>query len=363
MFIKTKKITLNASLIIATLLAACTPNNTSTPTKYENGIFTINEGPFQNGTGTMSFYNEKDQTTQNDVFQTENNRPIGNIAQSIAFHEGKGYIVVNNAQKIEIVDAKTFKSTGVINGLNQPRYFVGVASNKAYVSQWGADGSSGNIAVVNLSNNTIIKNIATGKGSEQMLAAGAVNKLIYVCNSGGFANDTTLTVINPTTDQIVKQIKVGDNPNSIAIDKNGKIWVLCGGKNNFMNPSLSTAGQLIKIDPNTNTVEKIITFSSNQNHPNELTLSPNGLTLYYLDNFYGGKLFAQNTDANTLNTTPLINNKTFFTIGTHNRNGQDLIYAAGGTFAANGKAYRYKTDGTLVDSFAVGIIPTQFYFR
>ena len=72
-------------------------------------------------------------------------------------HNDKYYIVVNNSSKIEIVNKTDFVSTGVIEGLAQPRYFLGIDNQKAYVSQWGANGLDGSLAIIDLSDNSVTK--------------------------------------------------------------------------------------------------------------------------------------------------------------------------------------------------------------
>src|SRR5690606_12069054 len=90
---------------------------------YQEGVFTVNEGPFSTGSGTVTFYDPVEKKVVQEIFQKTNNRPVGNLLQSLTFHGGKGYLVVNNGAKVEVVDAATFESTGTIGGFTSPRYF------------------------------------------------------------------------------------------------------------------------------------------------------------------------------------------------------------------------------------------------
>src|SRR5271157_6154691 len=107
-------------IICSTLLCTSCKKDTNNTTvlNYQNeGVFIINQGIFQTGTGTLSFYDTVTHVVYNDIFQTANGRPLGNVAQSMQVYNGKGYIVINNANRVEVVNAINILSTGVINGL------------------------------------------------------------------------------------------------------------------------------------------------------------------------------------------------------------------------------------------------------
>src|SRR5690606_36133260 len=120
----------------------------------------------------------------------------GNIVQSMNVLNTSGYIVVNNANKIEVVEAGTFKSVGTITGLNAPRYILQVNDQKAYITEWG-NGSEGNIRILNLTNNSIEGTINLNrKGAEKMLKHG---DYVYVTCQGGYDKDSVVTVIDANT--------------------------------------------------------------------------------------------------------------------------------------------------------------------
>ena len=323
---------------------------------YESGVFITNEGPFQTGTGTVSFFNRDSKTVTNEIFQAVNSRPLGNVVQSMEVYNNKGYIVVNNAEKVEVVTASDFKSVGVINGLKQPRCFLGINNNKGYISQWGTGGVEGSIKVVDLNSNSITKTINTGKGAGQMVKAG---NFVYVVNSGGFANDSTVSVINTDSDSVTTTILVSNKPNSIQVDKNGKIWVLCSGKWNSDWTELETTGMLVIINASNNTVEETMSFSSIYSQPKNLTINSSKDMLFYT---YLGKVFSHDITSYSLNSTPVVN-RNFYGLGIDPVN--NYIYGAdAGDFASNGWVIRYNSSsGAVVDSFQVGIIPGGFCFR
>ena len=166
---------------------------------YSHGVIVVNEGPF-GGTGTITWHDPATGETVQDVYGAENcGASLGEFVQSIRFHQNKGYIVVNGANKIVIVDERTFKYLGVIEGFELPRFFLPIDDRFAYVSQWGADGLAGSLAKVDLQTKRIVKTIPVGSGPEKMLFAG--NRL-FVANSGGYGVDSTVVEINTVDDEV-----------------------------------------------------------------------------------------------------------------------------------------------------------------
>lgn len=337
-------------------LSSCKKDKDDELGKYSKGVFITNEGPFQTGTGTVSFINRDNSTIENEIFENANNRPLGNIVQSATYHNGKIYIVVNNADKIEIADADDFKEVGVINGLKLPRFILPVTASKAYVTQWGNNGLQGEVKVVDLNSNTITKTIATGKGAEAMVKK---DNLVYVTNTGGFDNDNTVTVIDINTDAIVATLTVGANPNSIQLASNGHLFVLCSGKWKPDFSALEEKGSLYIIKSNNQADVSGFEFDSEFSQPNDLTINTTGNKLYYN---YNGAVYTQEISANNLQLNALVN-RSFYSLG-YDPATNHLYAGDAGNFTSNGKVLRYNSsNGAVVDSFEAGIAPNGFLFR
>ena len=86
-----------------------------------NGVYIINEGNFQFGNASVSYYDVDTKTLKEDIYKTANSIALGDVAQSMAVLNNKAYIVVNNSSKIEVVNAQTFVSVATIAGLPSPR--------------------------------------------------------------------------------------------------------------------------------------------------------------------------------------------------------------------------------------------------
>lgn len=345
------------ALAAGLFLGSCNGGDEPQPTMpYENpGVFIGNEGAFQTGTGTVYFLKRDGDTMKTDIFQQANGRPLGNILSDIEIFDGNAYMVLNNAQKVEVASAKDFKSVGVIENLVFPSKFLGITGNKAYVSQWGNNGVEGSVEVIDLNTNSVISSIPTGKGASAMLRIG---DLVFVANGGGYSYDSTLSVIDVNTDKVVRQIVVGYNPNSLVEDKNGKLWVLCGGNWKPDWSALQNKGSLIRLDPLSGTIELKLDFESEYATPKYLVKNKESDKLFYI---YNGGIYTMLTSATSLDQNPLVV-KSFYSIGLDPVS--NYIFAGDpADYTSKGSVYRYKQDGTLIDSFVTGIIPATYYFN
>ena len=252
-------------------------------------------------------------------------------------------VIDNNAVHIASIQATS------------PRYLKQVNQSKAYVSDWGING----IQVIDLVSNTISSTIDCGVGPEGIAIS---NGFAYVCNVGGWGLDSTVTVINTSTDVVETTLKIGDKPHSAVVDIDGNVWVLTGGYTEYdanWNVVSETSGVLAKINTNTNTVEAEYLFPIG-NHPEDLVINGAGDKLYYSDGSWSKAVYEFGINDTELSTTPIIN-RNFYGLGydptTNEIYGSDAV-----DFTQQGWVYRYATTGALVDSFQVGIIPGGFAF-
>ncbi|GGK60571.1 DUF5074 domain-containing protein [Rufibacter glacialis] len=331
------------------LATSCEGDNEDNTPKgaYEHGVFITNEGNFGTPTAEVSYLSPDAKTLIPELFKTVNSRPLGDAAQSLTFLDDKAYIAVNNSEKIEVVNAFTFASVGVINGLKIPRYMAALHSTKAYVTEYvGYDffgyTGTGRVSVLDLTTNTVTKTINVGLLPEGLLIH---NGKLYVANSAG----NTISVINTTTDVVEATITVGDSPKHLVLDANNKIWVLRGG--------YSSAGALIRIDPANNHALTTYTFPQGPNGAGQLTTNGAKNTLVFS---YGGKIYSMATSATALPTTALINRNPYG-LGVDPEKG--TLYFGVGGYSTNGWVVRYQPSGTVIDSFQVRILPNGFTFR
>lgn len=355
-----KSIVLSMLFASAVLMSHCAQDTDIEPSLYGNGVFIVNEGPFGSGTGSISFFDRASGNVEQSIFSRANNRPLGNIVQSINFHDGKGYIVVNNANKVEVVEESSFKSLATIENLPFPRFFLGIDDEKAYVSCWGGD--QGEIKVIDLRNYTVTKSIPVGIGPDAMVRIG---DQVFVANGGGFGSDNRISVIDIENDETVNTLILDDNPNSMQPDGQNNLWILCSGKKTYdpntfeIIPEESSKGALLKIDPTDYEILERFEFDNIFDSPSKLVTNEAGNAFFYL---LGFGAFRFDIADNQLPGQPLIG-ASFYGLGYDPVS--DYIYAADpGNYSANGKVIRYETEsGAPIDTFSVGIIPNGFYFN
>lgn len=301
------------------------------------------EGNFGWGNGSLSLYNPSTKTVTNQVFQNQNGYPLGDIVQSITEHSEKLYVVANNSGKIEILDMINYQSLGTISGFTSPRYFLGIGTEMAYVS----DLYSGEISIVDLSSKTIIGTIPTNHWTEHMAV---FNSEVYVC-----VPDTNWVIkINPSTHQIVDTIFLEKSPIGMVQDANGIVWILCNGGINEGQPTLT------QYAPSNNMVLQVFTFSSSAFSPSALTMNATKTKLYFLND----GVYEMEINATELPSQPIIPQSN------HLYYGMDISPISGDIYVTDaidyvqaGRVYRYDSTATLLDDFSVGIIPQSIWFN
>lgn len=336
------------ALLLALSVVSCTPDETTNPTpaaSYEAGIYVTSEGAFPSGSGSLSYLNRQNGNFVQQLFEQANGRPLGNTTQAMAHWNNTGIIVVNNGNKLELVNLTDFKSTGEITGFELPSR-IAVVGNKAYVTEWVSFGGNGRLKVIDLASKTVIKTLPTGPFPDALLAH---NGQLYVANS----NSNDIFVVNTSTDNYVDTITVGDWPNSFAVDAGGFVWVLCGGLPAFM--GTPTEASLWKLDGSITPMHIDLGLETS---PSDLCANTDKSKLYYS---MQSKVYEHDRNALVASNTVVVN-RNFYAIGFDPITG--YFYGTdAGDFNSAGKLIRYNLSFTAVDSFTTGVAPGSIYFK
>ena len=339
-------------------LSACEKEKatvSTNPPQNLNGIFIINEGSYGSGNGSISFISNDSTYYNNDLYNTINNSALGDIVQSMTIYNNFAYIPVNNSQRMEVVSMTDFKRKGSITGLSSPRFFVGNGST-GFVSDW----VSNSVYVINLNSLTITDTIYCGAGPEGMTI---VNNKLFICNSGGFSDDSTVTVADAITHELITTIHTPVNPTSVMVDANGMVRVLCKGSlgSDYTPTTDDAPGALISIDPSTFGITKTLYFNYDE-HPVKMQISAEKQNLFYLKGSYGygGTINKIAINASNLPLSSFINSE-FYGLGINPKNGD--IYGGRVNFSANTYAIRFNEAGLVQDSVLAGIGPNGFVFN
>jgi len=319
---------------------------------YSMGNFVVCEGNFNSNDGEISYIN--DTILIEDLFQSENNRLLGDIVQSFTVIGEKGYIVVNNSQKVEVVNAKTFKSIGTIKGLSFPRHIASVDGDNILITNGNGYGDN---YVYEIDGTTYekIDSVATGAGPEKILIS---DNKIYISNLGQYTNDKTITVLNASTLEVLKTVEVGDLPVDMALDTDGYLWILCKGLTEYdpvtYDPTIISNSKIVKMNISTYAVETVVdmdhqigTFSSN-------VLTENNNDIYYLDD----AIYKITKD----NTTPTkVVEGFFYSIDIDPATG--YIWAANTNDVSSHKVEVYLTSGAKLTEYKTAKFPNAVIFQ
>lgn len=319
-----------------------------------SGLFITNEGNFQFGNASLSFYDTEKRTVENEVFYRANAMKLGDVAQSMTIRDGKGWIVVNNSHAIFAINIDTFKEVGRITNLPSPRYIHFVSDEKAYVTQlW-----DNRIFIVNPRRYEVVgyiecPNMSMESGStEQMVQYG---KYLYV-NCWSYQN--RILKIDTESDRVVDELVVGVQPTSIVLDKNDKLWCVTDGGFDG-SPYGYEPPALVRIDAESFTIERKFEFAIGDS-PSEVQIDGEGKNIYWIND----DVWVMSVDAERLPVRPFVEySGTIYyglTISPHNG---DVYIADAIDYQQPGKIYRYSAQGELIDEFYVGVIPGAFCWK
>lgn len=329
--------------------------NDSVPNSLK-GVFCINEGAFLASNGGITFWPADGSAGVVDLFSTANGFPAGDILQSMRIHKDRAYLCVNNSQKIEVVSMTDFKRVGTISGISSPRYFLALNDSLGVASDW----ASNQVYLINLNSLTPVDSLVCGIGPEQMAL---VNNLLFVCNSGGFGEDSSITVINTNLFTVQTTIQTSVNPASIKTTSSGDLLVLCKGSlgDDFTPSPDDPGGAFLRISPTSLSITDSIQYNWDQ-HPLHLQLSPDNTTAYFLMGIgaYTGKIIKQSA-INFNQGYQELSNREFYSLGMEP--GGTRLYAGKASFSANTHTLRYTIQGSLIDSLTCGIAPIGFVFN
>ncbi|MCB2208017.1 MAG: YncE family protein [Bacteroidetes bacterium] len=340
------------TLIIAVLFAACKKEDTQPEESgLKDGVFIVNQGNFTAGNASLSYFESATSVLTNDLFYEVNDAPLGDVAQSISIDGDLAYIVINNSGNIYVIDRKTAEFKGKISQLSSPRFFLKINDQKAYVS----DLASNSISIVNPESYELTGAINVNRSTENMVLIG---KKAYVAHWSGYLQaikNNQVLIIDTETDALIDSIQVGVEPNSMVVDKDQNLWVLCsGGYDNEEVPSLW------KINPQDKSVIKKYEFDDISLSPSSLVKNGMGDELMYLNN----GVCSMSVSDGTLPETPVIaqDGKYFYVLGVDPQN-SDIYFSDALDYTKNGIVYRYDHTGSMLDSLVVGIIPGAFGFN
>jgi YVTN family beta-propeller protein len=345
-----KKIISIIFLALAIYISGCnreeivSSNNNNPPvTNPKKGLYILSEGSMSvTGSAKLSFY-DLDSTLYENIFKpgTLGNAPDGMIydGTNILLTEQGNY---NSAGKIYRIDTGGTVISSQIVGTNP--YSLCIANNKIYVT----NGPANNVSVLDLSSLATLKTINTGIYPQEILS---YNNKVFVCNTSNWGGpyDSTVYVIDPTTDSVVKKIQLKREPTSIALSNNNKILVGCSG----------STGYVFTVDPNSFAILDSASLESIGGFGKDISIDKNSDNIYFITNMNNiGRLNLATKDKEIEIHNPNTANTYFYGYLFDSKLKKHYI-ADARTFTSSGVILVYSFDNVLMELFYTGYAPRR----
>jgi hypothetical protein len=177
--------------------------------KYEDGILIANEGNFGTPNADVTFASMDLSSVVQQIYKTNNNNEnLGDVLQHVGFYSNYAFLVLNNSNKVKVVNRTDFKKVAEITEqLNQPRYItfsngkILITNDTKYVNVYDAN----NLAFVKRLNLTVTSERIVSAGSNvfvQNSAWGSGNKITYINGSDATVN-SQITLPNGQIQKII----------------------------------------------------------------------------------------------------------------------------------------------------------------
>lgn len=309
---------------------------------YENGIIMSNEGNFGSPTATVSFIPNDLSTVENNVFSANNGgAALGDVLQNVGLNGDYAYLILNNSNKIEVVNRYTFKKVATVSDqVSQPRY-IAFANNNYYVTN--SSGSSKFVNVYSAATNVFVKKIPLTSGGERIVeASGRI-----VVQNASFGSGKKLTFINPSSNIVESEVLVPNGNIQKTISNGGNVYTIA---------STSTDSYIYKLS-STGTITSTITLTGIANATN---LEIDGSKLFFSS---GSKVYSMDVTSTTVPTTPILtltDNSWSALYGFGVIDGKIYISNANG-FTADSTVEIYSTAGNLLKTITTGKGTNGFY--
>lgn len=329
---------------------SCTDDSNATNDMYYgNGFLVANEGSYGKPNAEVTFVSSDLNTKQDNIFSSNNGSSnLGDVLQTIAFNGENAYLVLNNSNKIEVVNRYNFKRiTTVTSNLQNPRYMA-FSGNQYYVT----NNNYTDVRKLNVYNNdnSYVKSISFDRAAEKVVeASGSIvvqtDGVTYDASFNELPTGYTITIIKPSTNTVDKTVTLPSNGIiRDLISYNGNAYALA---------SDNTNSYIYKIDAAAGT----FTITT-------LTALPQAQRLIaYNNKFYfynsSNKIYSMTVGSTTIPTTPLVT-ATGYLYGFNIID--DKLFVSDASFTADSKVNVYNTtSGALLKTFTAGIGTNGFF--
>lgn len=311
-------------------------NEQHTTVDTDQKVFLVNEGNFQWGNASISAYNPVEFTLQHQIFSsTNNNIPLGDVAQDLQLYKDRYYVVMNNSGMVRVADTN-WQLIGNIEDLQTPRY-IAFADDHAFVTELYAK----KLWILNLNQMQVEK--ALDMPTSSFHIANWNSKIVV-----GLTNQ--IAIVNPDAQEIDTLITLSRGVERMQEDKNGKLWILCS--------SGSSGSHLYQLQEDWS-VSSHWTFPPNSS-TSYLEMNSTKDTLIFV---MPDGIYHQAVSANILDPTQIVslNDQNVYGFSVNPEDG-DLYLMDALDFNQASDVYRYSKTGELLHQFKGGVITNAVRF-
>ena len=317
-------------------------------------VYIVCEGNFGNGDATLYAYEPLHDSVFGDLYMTANDKPLGDVFQSMQRIGNQFFLCVNNSDKVVVINADDRRFAGMIS-IPKPRYILPVTATKAYVSAL----YSNKVYVIDPQTLRVTDTITFPNQNPEGMCL--YNNTAFICTWDTAGNN--VYQVDVTSDKIIHTFKVaGYAPQEVLVDKEQMLWVLAGEQYD------GKAATLTRLDPSTGAVLASYWFPADANTVRPVFNNTKD-TLYFIEaNQSGGisdnGIYRMDIHSVVLPVQPFVAAKQyqyFWALGIDPLTGNIYVGDPKG-FVQKGSVYIYHADGSLQNSFNVGLGPGHFYF-
>lgn len=344
-------------LLLALSLYSCTniefgEVNTldNSPSSFHNGAFVINEGLFNSGGGDVSWIDFSNGTISNEIFRSVNGFPPGDIPFHAALSGDNIFLTINNSAKVYIIN-DDFEVVKIIEGIASPREICAGSGNTMFVSSLYKP----YIYVIDAEQGILSDSIYTERPVENLLLHAGKLWATHWSKLVSTQTNNALLVIDTTSMQLEDSVIIGVEPNSMGVDVNGFIWVLCSGGFDH-----TEVAKLVVIDPLSNSIIRNIPFASLSDYPSAMVMNAARDSVYFI-NQHIYKMAVSETSTPTASFIQSSGN-TFYRLAV-NPADNSLWVSDAGDYVHAGQVLHYSSSGNLLQTFNAGVVPGYVVFR
>ena len=195
----------------------------------KGGLYVLCEGNMGSNKARLDYMNLESGDYYANWYGSQNPtqiKELGDVGNDIQQYGGRLYAVINCSHKVEVMDHKA-RHIGQID-IPNCRYLA-FKGDKLYVSAYVGSSADpellGAVYEIDTATLAITREVKVGHQPDELCI---IDDKLYVVNSGGYLinrHDSTLSVVDLNTFTEIEKITVGENPQRLKADNEGKLWI------------------------------------------------------------------------------------------------------------------------------------------